>query len=256
MVNGLSLILTLTLAALGTALAGQWQRLAAGEAPPASAPPAAARAAATDGEPPEAQAPPFELPPLDRLGEQVARPLFEVGRRPPAPDPVAQASEPPPAPAGKPAGGTPSARGIKLTGVVIVAGEASALVRDPKEKRVVRVRTGDRIGDWEVIEIRADGITLGSGEERVELALREFGPPPPPRPLPTGAPAKAKKAPPPAPPPGAPAPAPAPGAATGAAPGAPVRRSLREQQRQRRLEQQRRQQLQLERQRQQKQQGG
>lgn len=175
MANGLTLLLAVTLAALGALIATDLERPARGVPPaPESAVAAEASSAGDPG-----KAPAFAMPPLADLAAARDHPLFEPTRTPPdsravaaeepATEPIAAVDASPPA--------------IELSAVVLGGPAPAAIIEGPNGAELHRVGVGEMIGDWAIDEILPDRLVLTRGEERAEVALREFGPAPPPRPL-------------------------------------------------------------------------
>ena len=133
--------------------------------PPASATPPPALASL----------PAFELPDLEDLAETTTRPLFVPGRRMPedtAQEPAPETPEPVRA---------PEIRRLSLSAVVIVEDQRVALLNDVATGSISRVREGDSVSGWRVLEIRDDSVVVENGSNREELPLRSFEPPPPPQ---------------------------------------------------------------------------
>ena len=108
-----------------------------------------ARAPAT---PTAGLASPLAVHPLDRLSATRERPLFSPSRRAPAPPPIVSLPPPPPPP-------PPEPPNVTLVGIVMDAGEARAIVQSgPNEVR--RVRIGDDIGGWKVVQIEGRRLVL------------------------------------------------------------------------------------------------
>jgi hypothetical protein len=94
--------------------------------------------------------------------EQVDRPLFASGRRPPAP-PAAPAAVEAPAPEPPPP--------LAATGVVLRPAGSVALLRLADE-RVVRATEGEQVEGWSVARIDPEGVELIRGGERLRLPVR------------------------------------------------------------------------------------
>jgi hypothetical protein len=99
-----------------------------------------------------APAAPWAMPPLDELRASRERPLFSPTRRPPAPLPVVERRPEPPSPPPPPT--------VALYGVVMDGGDARAIVRMGPGVDAVRVRRGDDIDGWKVIQIEAQRLVL------------------------------------------------------------------------------------------------
>jgi hypothetical protein len=126
-------------------------------APP---PPHPALPAAPDARPVALAALPAQ--PAGPWPEQVDRPLFAPGRRPPAP-PSAPASVEAPAPEPPPP--------LAATGVVLRPAGSVALVRLADE-RVVRAIEGEQVEGWFVARIEPEAVELSRGGERLRLPVR------------------------------------------------------------------------------------
>jgi hypothetical protein len=110
--------------------------------------------------------------------------------------------------AGPPETPVPPPSTVKLMGVMMTGGEPVGLLLDTSVKPDQQpVRKGEMFGDYQVVDIRADSVTLlGSASQKYEIPLRieanagggQLGPPQPPRPgmaPPPGQPAAAHPAP-------------------------------------------------------------
>lgn len=93
--------------------------------------------------------------------EQVDRPLFAPGRRPPAPAPPAPVAEAPPEPPPP----------IAANGVVLRPAGAVALLRLADE-RTVRAAEGEEVEGWLVAAIGAEGVRLSRGDKVLHLPVR------------------------------------------------------------------------------------
>jgi hypothetical protein len=132
-------------------------------------------AATRDAEPPPPHPAPPSLPdarqvavaalpaqPVGPWPEQVDRPLFSPGRRPPAPPAAPAAVEAPPPEPPPP---------IAASGVVLRPAGSVALVRLADE-RTVRATEGEQLEGWLVVRIDAEGVELNRGKERLRLPVR------------------------------------------------------------------------------------
>lgn len=111
-----------------------------------------------------------ELPVPDEPGQFasiIERPLFRPDRRPKPPtDGVEQAETEAP---------TELAR-LDLTGIMITPEGASAWVREDSAPQARRLRIGDEIGGWALVEILPDRIRLERQGEVDALLLRDYRP--------------------------------------------------------------------------------
>jgi hypothetical protein len=101
---------------------------------------------------------------LDRLSATRERPLFSPNRRPPPPPPVIVATRPPPAP-------PPN---VTVLGIVMDAEEARAIVQTGGSE-VRRVRIGDDIGGWKVVQIEQRLLVLSLDNRSASFTM--FGSP-------------------------------------------------------------------------------
>jgi hypothetical protein len=120
----------------------------------------------------------YALPPLERFAAVVERPLFSPTRRmPPIPEPppeappVEAAPEPEPEPVG------PEEPELRFFGTARQGGRSAALVTFPATNAVARLGVGDRVGEWEVIEVDRNRLLLGTGEERRSYEIFGAGAP-------------------------------------------------------------------------------
>jgi len=167
------LVLAVSLAGLAATLAKEMER-----APDRGAPRPAVTAGPVEEQVPAAT---FSLPALDQFKETLERPLFADNRRPPAvPEPrVADQTEAPKIVASP----RHSTAGLVLSAIVMAGDDRVALLRARKSGAARRLRVGERIDGWRVESIAPGAVVLSLKDERKTLALRRFGPPPPPRPL-------------------------------------------------------------------------
>jgi hypothetical protein len=111
---------------------------------------------------------PFILPPLERFTAVVERPLFSPTRRMPPlaepPDEAPAASVADRAPVLGPTG--PEEPDLRFFGTVLQGGKTAALVTYPSTSEVARLSPGDRVGEWEVLEVDGNRLVLGQGGEQ------------------------------------------------------------------------------------------
>lgn len=146
----------------------------ADDPPPTAAPVARAPEPAGAAEPPGALEP-YALPPLERFAGVVERPLFSPTRRMPAieePPPEVEAVPEGPAAPESPSG--PAEPDLRFFGTVRQGGKSMALVTFPATNAVARLAEGDRVGEWQVVEVDRNRLILGIGEE--QRAFQIFGP--------------------------------------------------------------------------------
>lgn len=102
----------------------------------------------------------------DDFDSIVSRPLFNSSRRP--------LRAPKPAVAAKPIKRTPRPPKLPfvLVGTIAVeSGQATALLRRAKQKKVVRAKVGDTVANWKVLAISASTIEFGHRDWKRELRL-------------------------------------------------------------------------------------
>jgi hypothetical protein len=125
------------------------------------------------------------LPPLAALSETIERPLFSETRRPPEVESDDALVSPAEAPV------EPSAKFV-LFAIIITDDERAVLVANPQGGEPIRVAEGDTIAGWQLDSVKNDRAIFSMEGEIQEVALRTFGPPPPPRPQrPTATPPRA-----------------------------------------------------------------
>lgn len=120
--------------------------------------------------------PTFSLPSVDNYAETVERPLFAhdrqphqsvaVPKQPQTQQPVRQADP----------------NRFVLSAVVIEGDMRVALLRDPANGKLTRLKEGSSVGGWSLSEVKADSVVLSNGSTTQEVQLRRFEPPPPPKP--------------------------------------------------------------------------
>jgi hypothetical protein len=115
---------------------------------------------------------------LQALSATRERPLFAPTRRPPAPPPPPhpEPEAPPPAevveapPVEAPPPPPPEPPAVTLFGVVAEAEGARAIVRGPANENL-RLRVGDKIGDWAVTRIEPRRLVLSLGDRSETFSL-------------------------------------------------------------------------------------
>ena len=118
--------------------------------------------------------PHLDLAALSALTETTRRPLFTVDRRPP----LTEAADDPADADDELAEVRTSPLRFSLSAVVIVDGQALAYLSEVGGGSLTRLRRGESIDGWRLDEIRPDAVVLQNGEQRTELLLRRFEPPP------------------------------------------------------------------------------
>lgn len=105
------------------------------------------------------------LPPLDTLTATVTRPLFAPSRQAGVGTGTATAAA------------TQSGeldRKFTLTAIVIAGGTRFALIRNPVDGKTVRLKPGETLAGWRLVEVLPDHVVLGSGGRRLVIKLRNF----------------------------------------------------------------------------------
>ncbi|QBQ53535.1 type II secretion system protein N [Nitrosococcus wardiae] len=115
------------------------------------------------------------LLPFDHYEETVARPLFRPSRRPPEPEEseseAQQAAEQSQQPQ------VPAKELFALNGVVVTEKKTVALLQDIKNNKNLRVREGEKLEGWQIVQIFPDKVLLKNNghSEALEL-IRDFEP--------------------------------------------------------------------------------
>lgn len=105
------------------------------------------------------------LPPLEEYSEIVDRPLFYQARRPPPP-----ADEQPVA---APVAPTEEDE-LTLIGVMLIGTQKTALIQNQATGKVARLKVGDTLDNWQVVEVEPQRVTLlrRDGESKQLSLLR------------------------------------------------------------------------------------
>jgi len=149
---------TLTVLALTAACAtSAWALYQEVHSPPGVPAPAAAALGEAVGLPDLPTPPELGLPPLAEFAAIVERPLFFPDRRP------LPAEPPPPPPPKEPLT-------ANVVGIVMSGTQGTLLLRLPKEKDAVTLRTGDIVQGWTLVEISPEGAVFERDGERAVLA--------------------------------------------------------------------------------------
>ena len=120
---------------------------------------------------PASPAPPREFAPISDYRITLERPLFYPGRQSPNGAVASATDESDDAPPLTPTGGPR----LTLSAVIEENGKRSALLAAPGQATSTRVQEGERIGDWRLVSIAEDSVTLESNGRREQLPLRNFG---------------------------------------------------------------------------------
>jgi Type II secretion system protein C len=134
------------------------------ENPPVQATALSGDLAALGAPSPAASEASFSMPGRESLAVILERPLFTQTRRP-----------------SSVAGGDPLAGSVDLTlsGVVISGGERSALIRRGNAEIVERLKQGEDIAGWTLVEIAADRVIVRRDAIETEILLDYSAPAPP-----------------------------------------------------------------------------
>jgi hypothetical protein len=104
----------------------------------------------------------LEALPRDTFSAFTQRPLFVAARRP-----TAQA-----APAGAGSGDGVVFGRYRFTGVAVTPNLRIAFVTDAETNRSLAVSEGDKLGDWTIVEIKREGLTLQSAGRKETVLFR------------------------------------------------------------------------------------
>ena len=114
--------------------------------------------------PASASSPPlFAMPDRVSLAVILERPVFSETRRP----------------SGDPDGGRARPTDFTLAGVMISASERSALIQSGNGQPIQRLKEGDEIGGWMLVEIALDRIKIRRGGVEAEMLMDYAAPAPP-----------------------------------------------------------------------------
>jgi hypothetical protein len=106
------------------------------------------------------------LPSLEALSATRDKPLFSPTRQKPPEITAAVAMR---EPEDKPvAESTPQ---YELAGIIAGADEVMVLLRDPKRDELIKIRSGDRIGDWEVLAMSNYSVRLQNGQRKIDIQI-------------------------------------------------------------------------------------
>jgi type II secretory pathway component PulC len=119
-------------------------------------------AAVAQNPPADEPAPAFSLPPLDGLQATRERPLFAPTRRPDAEAPPAETAV---------VEESPETVAFDLTGVVMGAETAIAILRNRDTQETVAKRQGEMLENWSLEEIASRHVVLRQEERQVRLEL-------------------------------------------------------------------------------------
>jgi len=153
---------TLFLVAAAVVLAGvlalEWRRDMPEIVTPRAAPPGSAGAAV------DVDIGTYVAPPIEDYDEVLVRPLFVEGRTPPEPSAPAEARA------------APKEEGLAkfwtLEGLVLTPEARVALVRNKRDRKLMRITEGDAFEGWEVVEFATERILLKKGEKTEALELK------------------------------------------------------------------------------------
>ena len=114
-------------------------------------------------EPP--MAPRLELPPIEQFSAMVERPIFTATRRTVRRQPVARS-----APASS--GGLILGR-YQVIGVVVAPGNRLVLLKRLGGAETIRLKQGEEIDGWTLVEVTRDDLVLESGGRREKIEIRD-----------------------------------------------------------------------------------
>ena len=117
--------------------------------------------------------PDLDVAPLSGMQQTTKRPIFRRSRRPPVSVPVervTQTPEPPPPPPPKPD------LHYSLSAVVIAGGEGVAYLNKQGVSELTRLRRGESVDGWRLVELQPDAVVLEHGDVRARLVLRPTEP--------------------------------------------------------------------------------
>jgi hypothetical protein len=117
-----------------------------------------------DGMAPAALQNPLAVHSLDEFTATRERPLFAPDRRPPAPPPVVRVDPQPVDP-------KPVPPSLVLLGVLLDAGQPSAVVRGAPSEKTVRVRVGDELDGWKIAQIAERQLVLARDDRSVTFTM-------------------------------------------------------------------------------------
>lgn len=103
---------------------------------------------------------------IDEYKAVIERPLFDATRRPPPPPEAANTNA---------SGKMPKLPEYTLDGVVIVAGQRTALLKNKATSKVTRATEGMQLGDWRLKTLEANRVVLGHRDNEHEISLWNFG---------------------------------------------------------------------------------
>jgi type II secretory pathway component PulC len=106
----------------------------------------------------------FAMAPIEKFSAIIERPIFSTTRRPVAEQPAASRQQRP-------------RSNLALFGIVISAGERIALVGAERGAGLVRMKEGEAISGWVVVNIERNRVLLRHGAVAEELELN-YGMPP------------------------------------------------------------------------------
>jgi hypothetical protein len=103
---------------------------------------------------------------LEALSATRDKPLFSPTRQKP-PDLTAAAATP--EPEDKPV--VESTPQYELAGIIAGADVVTVLLRDPKNDQLIKIRSGARVGDWEVLAMSNYSVRLQNGPRKIDLHI-------------------------------------------------------------------------------------
>ncbi len=109
--------------------------------------------------------PRFDPPPIEQFAAIVERPIFTATRRTARRQPVA-----PSAPASS--GGLFLGR-YQVVGVVVAPGNRLVLLKRPGGAETIRLKEGEEIDGWTLVNVTRDDVVLESGGRREKIEIRD-----------------------------------------------------------------------------------
>ena len=109
--------------------------------------------------------PRFDPPPIEQFAAIVERPIFTATRRTARRQPVA-----PSAPASS--GGLFLGR-YQVVGVVVAPGNRLVLLKRPGGADTIRLKEGEEIDGWTLVNVTRDDVVLESGGRREKIEIRD-----------------------------------------------------------------------------------
>lgn len=103
---------------------------------------------------------------LDTLSATRDKPLFSPTRQRPPPVSAVVATPKP-----DETSIAESTTRYELVGIIAGADAVTILLRDPKKDELIKIRSGDHIGDWQVLAMSNYSVRLQNGERNVDIRI-------------------------------------------------------------------------------------